>query len=112
MEDVQTDAFRKAILHRLDELDQDDALGRDSQAIVSLDQQSVGRLSRQDALLSQSMAKATQARRDSMRKALLAALRRLDEGEFGYCDACGDDIAPKRLELDPTATRCIGCASG
>ncbi len=62
--------------------------------------------------VSQSMAKATQARRDSMRKALLAALRRLDEGEFGYCDACGDDIAPKRLELDPTATRCIGCASG
>ncbi len=106
------DRFREVMLTRLQELDAEDELGRDSQSVVSLDQQSVGRLSRQDALLSQSMAKATQARRDGQRKALTAALSRLDEGEFGYCDDCGEDIALKRLELDPTATRCIGCASG
>ncbi|WP_439124316.1 TraR/DksA family transcriptional regulator [Marivita sp.] len=108
----EQDRFREVMLTRLQELDAEDELGRDSQSVVSLDQQSVGRLSRQDALLSQSMAKATQARRDGQRKALTAALSRLDEGEFGYCDDCGEDIALKRLELDPTATRCIGCASG
>jgi len=104
--------FRGLILKRLQELDAEDDLGRDSQSVVSLDQQAVGRLSRQDALLSQSMAKAAQARRDGQRKALLAALVRLDEEEFGYCEDCGEDIAAKRLELDPTATRCISCASG
>jgi hypothetical protein len=42
-----------------------------------LDQQAVGRLSRQDALLNQSMARATQARRDARRRALQAALERI-----------------------------------
>jgi DnaK suppressor protein len=104
--------FRDLIQKRLGELDSEDMLGRDSQSIVSLDQQSVGRLSRQDALLSQSMAKATQARRNAQRTALAAALIRLDENDYGYCEDCGEDIAPKRLELDPTVTRCISCAAG
>ncbi|MBW4984830.1 TraR/DksA C4-type zinc finger protein [Mameliella sp. CS4] len=93
-------------------LDEEDALGRDGQSTVELDQQAVGRLSRQDALLNQSMAKATQARRDAQRRALNAALARIEDGDFGYCGDCGEEIAVKRLELDPTARRCISCASG
>ncbi|MBT55851.1 MAG: hypothetical protein CMF72_20945 [Mameliella sp.] len=57
------------------------------------------------------MAKATQPRRNALRHALAATLMRLDDGAFGYCEACGDDIAVKRLELNPTARRCISCAS-
>jgi DnaK suppressor protein len=72
---------------------------------VALDQQAVGRLSRQDALMSQSMARATQARRDAERRRLTAALARLEDGEYGYCEACGEPIAPRRLELDPAAAR-------
>ncbi|MEC3862230.1 TraR/DksA C4-type zinc finger protein [Mesobacterium sp. TK19101] len=104
--------FRQLILARLADLDAEDALGKDAQATVELDQQAVGRLSRQDALLAQSMARATQARRDGLRRALTAALARIDDGDFGYCDDCGEDIPVKRLELDPTATRCVSCATG
>ncbi|MDA7424661.1 TraR/DksA family transcriptional regulator [Thalassococcus lentus] len=104
--------FRDLIHQRMRALDEEDALGQEGQNTVTLDQQAIGRLSRQDALLSQSMAKATQARRDATRRALHAGLVRLDEGEFGYCDDCGEEIAIKRLELDPTASRCISCASG
>ena len=39
-----------------------------------------------------------------------AALRRLDEGEFGECLDCTEAINPNRLEADPTATLCISCA--
>ncbi|OSQ52176.1 molecular chaperone DnaK [Marivita geojedonensis] len=112
MNDADRSRFRALIKDRLTDLDAEDGLGRDGQSVVTLDQQAVGRLSRQDALLSQSMAKATQARRDGLRKALHAALTRIDDGDFGYCEDCGDNIAPKRLELDPTARRCISCASG
>lgn len=104
--------FRALIRDRLAMLEQDDVLGRDGQAVVTLDQQSVGRLSRMDALQSQAMARATQGRRDAQRRALASALARLEAGEFGYCDACGDEIAEARLVLDPTAMRCISCASG
>jgi RNA polymerase-binding protein DksA len=36
-----------------------------------------------------------------------AALRRLDEGTYGICEACGREIDPERLEAVPTATLCI-----
>ncbi|GGB12819.1 TraR/DksA family transcriptional regulator [Allosediminivita pacifica] len=111
-DDERTARFRDVIATRLAELDAEDALGREGQSTVALDQQAVGRLSRQDALLSQSMAKATQARRDNQRHALHAALDRLAEDEFGYCEECGEEVAARRLELDPTARRCISCASG
>jgi len=33
-----------------------------------------------------------------------AALRRIDEGEYGYCDETGEPISLKRLEARPVAT--------
>ncbi|WP_238364349.1 TraR/DksA family transcriptional regulator [Mesobacterium pallidum] len=112
MNTAGAEEFRALIAARLADLDAEDALGQAGQATVELDQQAVGRLSRQDALLSQSMARATQARRDAQRTGLTAALHRLDAGTFGYCEDCGDDIAPGRLRLDPTAQLCVDCARG
>ena len=104
--------FRSLIEARLEALSSEDALGEAGKATVVLDQQAVGRLSRIDALQNQAMAKATGARRDAERGRLLAALQRLDDGEFGYCDDCGDEIAKGRLQLDPAALKCVDCARG
>ncbi|QYX56713.1 TraR/DksA C4-type zinc finger protein [Roseovarius sp. SCSIO 43702] len=112
MNDASAGHFRALIAARLAALEHEDALGQDAQATVQLDQQSVGRLSRMDALQGQAMAKASAARRDTERRRLTAALRRLDEGEFGFCEDCGDEIAPARLEFDPAAQKCIACAKG
>jgi len=40
-----------------------------------------------------------------------AALRRLDAGDYGTCERCGNPIAPARLEARPAARECIACAS-
>ncbi|MEO3413928.1 TraR/DksA C4-type zinc finger protein [Roseovarius sp. CAU 1744] len=104
--------FRELIQSRLAEIEREDALGEAGQATVELDQQAVGRLSRMDALQSQAMAKAQAARRQIERTRLTAALARMAEDEYGYCEDCGEPIAAARLELDPATTRCIGCASG
>ena len=77
---------------------------------VVLDQQSVGRLSRMDALQGQAMAVAIQGRRDARARAVAAALERLDTGDFGWCDDCGEFIGVKRLDLDPAVLRCVECA--
>jgi DnaK suppressor protein len=37
------------------------------------------------------------------------ALRNIDLGNYGYCDACGVEIGIRRLEARPTATLCIDC---
>ena len=50
-------------------------------------------------------------RRDIELSRIDAALTRLNDGEYGECLTCGEDIAPKRLELDPATPVCIGCAS-
>ena len=112
MNDAEAQKIRKILNDLLIELDQQDALGADGQAIVTLDQQSVGRLSRMDALQGQAMAKATAARRQGRVQQTQNALQRLDEGEYGYCTDCGEDIAPARLKLDPAVSLCISCASG
>src|ERR1700694_1900502 len=38
-----------------------------------------------------------------------AALRRIEEGSFGACQECDEDIHPKRLAAVPWATLCIRC---
>jgi DnaK suppressor protein len=37
------------------------------------------------------------------------ALRRLEEGTYGYCFECGDEISEKRLRALPFAVRCKDC---
>ena len=78
---------------------------------VELDQQSVGRLSRMDAMQQQAMAAAQDNRRHGRIRALEAAILRIETAEFGWCDACGDWIGDRRLDLDPTTIRCRDCAS-
>ncbi len=39
------------------------------------------------------------------------ALRRIANGTYGICSACGGPIGRKRLEAEPAATRCIACAA-
>lgn len=37
------------------------------------------------------------------------ALERIEQGEFGICESCGDDIGAKRIEARPVTTLCIDC---
>lgn len=110
-EDPGPEGWRARLEAALAALAREDALGQEGQKVVELDQQSVGRLSRMDALQGQAMARATGARRAAQRQRILAALARLDEGEFGYCTECGEAISPRRLALDPAVPTCISCAS-
>ena len=104
--------YKKLIESQLENLDLEDALGRDSQKTVELDQQSVGRLSRMDALQSQAMAQAQQRRRDTLKNSLVVSLQRLEEEEFGYCVDCGDAIEEARLSASPVILKCMSCLRG
>ena len=38
------------------------------------------------------------------------AITRIEDGSYGTCTVCGNDIAIARLNVQPAATKCIQCA--
>lgn len=112
MKETDLVALRQALKQRLDDLRQSIDSTADSRKPVELDQSSVGRLSRMDAMQMQAMAQAAERMRGQEIERIKATLRRIDDGDFGYCITCGEEIAPKRLAIDPTIPTCIRCASG
>ena len=44
-------------------------------------------------------------------KKIQKAINRIEDGEFGICLECGDDIAIPRLKARPMTTLCINCKS-
>lgn len=72
----------------------------------------IGRLSRQDSLMQQELAKDAQRRRQLRLKRLKEAQQRMDGGTFGMCLACGGEIDDERLLETPEAPLCAGCAKG
>ena len=44
-------------------------------------------------------------------KKIVKALRRIESGDYGYCDNCGDEISIKRLQARPESRLCLECQS-
>jgi len=102
--------YRSKLQAEVSELRDLSTVSKEGRAPVALDQQSVGRLSRMDAMQQQSMDIAREERRQARLAVLVAALGRLDEDEYGYCLRCGEDIPAARLDVDPAVTLCVDCA--
>lgn len=101
----------KALLEQLrEELRAGADTAKEAARPVQLDQSSVGRLSRMDAMQAQAMALETQRRRDLQERRIELALARIAAGNYGICQACDAGIDPRRLRFDPTTTLCITCA--
>ena len=101
--------FQRLIDSEIIELTALSSNSRESRAPVQLDQQSVGRLSRMDAMQQQSMDVARDKRRQVRLAALESARRRIESDDYGYCLGCGEDIAEARLKIDPAVTLCVDC---
>jgi len=51
----------------------------------------------------------TRDRERKLIKKIDSTIERLEQDDYGFCDACGVEIGIKRLEARPTATLCIDC---
>ncbi|MEL0106359.1 MAG: TraR/DksA C4-type zinc finger protein [Rhodospirillaceae bacterium] len=106
---LDTEAFKKRLEAERETLMSADEAAAEDRAPVELDQQSVGRLSRMDAMQVQAMAQAVGVRREERLKQIEAALKRIEDGEYGECLECGEAIPLKRLEIDPAVACCVNC---
>jgi len=109
-EDIDLEYFRQQLEKRRDDMIARQDGQREAAGTVELDQSRVGRLSRMDALQQQAMARATNQRSSAELQRIEAALVRIRTGDYGCCLKCGEDIAEKRLKVDPGALSCITCA--
>jgi DnaK suppressor protein len=111
MDSEEINHFRKLLLQEEEELLALKEKGRESTLAVELDQSSVGRLSRMDAMQSQAMALENQRRRELQLTRIKAALERIEQDKYGYCASCDEEIDRRRLEFDPAAPFCVECAN-
>ena len=51
----------------------------------------------------------TRDRERKLIKKIDSTMERIEQDDYGFCDACGVEIGIKRLEARPTATLCIDC---
>jgi DnaK suppressor protein len=108
---IDIEVFRQLLIKRREDLLSVSSQQEQSVETVELDQTRVGRLSRMDAMQVQAMSQETQRRRMLELQRIAEALRRINEGEYGYCINCNGSIAQNRLAIDPAASLCIVCAS-
>ena len=76
---------------------------------VVLDQSSVGRLSRMDAMQQQAMAKATRQKAELRLAQCKSALSAFDRDEYGLCRKCEEPIGYPRLKARPESPYCLEC---
>ncbi len=111
MNTTEMQHFKEILLQLQEELTKARDGSQESTQAVKLDQTSVGRLSRMDAMQSQAMALESRRRREIQLTRIKAALARIDEEEYGYCAMCDEDIDQRRLKIDPANPFCVTCAS-
>jgi DnaK suppressor protein len=111
MDETEVERFREQLVRMKSELEEMTQSSSDELEPVALDQTSVGRLSRIDAMQAQQMAQAAARRRSQQLLAVAAALRRIEAGDYGECIQCGEEIDVRRLTVNPAAACCITCAN-
>ena len=71
---------------------------------------SLGRISRMDAINNQSVMEAAMRSKKRKLGKLKIALQNIDNKSFGYCSLCKKPIPMGRLIYMPESTRCVNCA--
>ncbi|PHP67062.1 molecular chaperone DnaK [Zhengella mangrovi] len=107
---IDLEKARERLDARKAEIEEQSLLASDARQPVELDQQSVGRLSRMDAMQQQALAQAAERARQRDLTRIELAERRLREGDYGWCSECGEEIPDGRLAIDPMAEKCVACA--
>ncbi|PCI75504.1 MAG: molecular chaperone DnaK [SAR86 cluster bacterium] len=105
----QTEELRSLLQFNKNKLEQQLLDAESATGVVTLDQSSVGRVSRMDAMQQQSMAVSTRTKAEASLRKILKALKRMDLEDFGYCGQCDEPIPFNRLKVQPEASHCLKC---
>lgn len=106
----QRDVIRDELLRSLTRLERSLKASGAAARPRDLEQDTVGRLSRIEALQNAGFTQKLEAREKAQLEQILSALRRLDDGSYGACNGCGGAIPFERLIIFPETLACSSCA--
>jgi DnaK suppressor protein len=106
----QVATIREDLLRTLTKLERSLKISGESARPQDLEQDTVGRLSRIDALQNAGLADNLAERERAQLEKVVGALRRIEEGTYGACNACGHTIPFERLQIFPETLSCSACA--
>ncbi|HEX7239481.1 MAG TPA: TraR/DksA C4-type zinc finger protein [Longimicrobiaceae bacterium] len=107
---AQIGEIREELLRALSRLERSIRISGESARPGDLEQDTVGRLSRIDAIQNQGLTNSLHARERQHLASVTDALRRIEEGSYGACTACGGGIPFERLLVFPETKTCTTCA--
>lgn len=109
MDAAQKEALRTK-LKTLIERYIDDVKGMEEMTQPVKPENSLGRISRMDAINTKGVLESSLRNKRNKLNKLRLALQQIDESSFGICDNCDKPIQEGRLMFLPESTRCIRCA--
>jgi DnaK suppressor protein len=107
----QIGQIRAELLRSLSRLERSLKISGEGARPRDLEQDTVGRLSRIELLQTQGLLKSLEDRERSQIVQIADALRRIEDGTFGTCGACGGPIPFDRLMIYPETRTCTACAT-
>ncbi len=109
MDEKQLEYFRQLLQRKLDEL-----LGEADKTLeemTELDDHFPDPTDRAAVESERSFELRIRDRERKLIKKIKTAMERIEDGSYGICEGCGEDIGKKRLEARPVTTLCIKCKS-
>ena len=109
MDQAKQDEMKEIIRKKIEESKEEIAQLKELTKPIEPDN-AYGRLSRMDAINNKTINDAALRKQKKQLKKLERALDKIDEGKYGTCTKCGDDIPLGRLKFMPWTTKCVNCA--
>ncbi|HET6231081.1 MAG TPA: TraR/DksA C4-type zinc finger protein [Longimicrobiaceae bacterium] len=107
----QMDQIRGELLRTLTRLERSMKISGQTDRARDLEQDTVGRLSRIDALQNQGLTRSLEERERTQLTQIVEALRRIEDGTYGSCGGCGGPIPFERLMVYPETLACTACVT-
>ncbi|HET6763316.1 MAG TPA: TraR/DksA C4-type zinc finger protein [Longimicrobiaceae bacterium] len=107
---AQLGQIRDELMRALTRLERSMKITGGTDRARDLEQDTVGRLSRIDAIQNEGLTRKLEEREKTQLKQIVDALRRIEEGTYGACNGCGAAIPFERLMVYPETLSCNVCA--
>lgn len=109
MERLDKDLIRSKIIEMIKKYEED-VKGTEAMTQPIKPENSLGRVSRMDAINNKSVMEASLRNKISKLNKLRLALQKIDESGFGFCSSCSNGIQIGRLMFMPESDKCVKCA--